>query len=949
MTRGFHKFTSLLLIATLIVVSWPTSTRIASAAPIGQTGDLRVRAREILSKMTPQERVGQLFLVTFKGRDVSEKNVIYDLIVNKHIGGVVLLASNDNFIGPDNILPEIYQLTSSLQNLATIASQTPTRNPSNGQQSLPQYIPLFIGISQEGDSFPNDQILSGLSPLPNLMAIGATWNQNISQRVGQIMGKELSALGFNLYLGPSLDVLEDITNETREDMGARTFGGDPYWVGEMGRAYIEGLHEGSQLKMAVIAKHFPGRGSSDRPPEEEVATVRKSLEQLKQIELAPFFTVTGNSQSPAGTVDGLLVSHIRYQGFQGNIRSTTRPVSLDASAFEQLMNLEEFASWRNNGGVIISDDLGSKAVRKFYDPTGQAFDARQVARNALLAGNDVLYVNNFIATGDPDTYTTLVRTLDLFTQKYQEDPSFAERVDVSVERILMLKLRLYTQLIPEQILPDIQGLDDIGSSSLSLEIAQSSAALLSPSKQELEEIITRPPSLTERVVIFTDSVETRQCGQCAFQYSFPVDGLQKAIMRLYGPQTGGQAFQTKYASYSFFDLYLWLNGNVTETTTALETDLTLADWLIFNPLNVRAANPESNALRRFLDEKMVFYRNKKIVVFAFNVPYQLDATDISKLNAYYGLYSKNPAFLDTAARILFQEFSPNGNSPVSIPGIGYDLISIMSPNPEQVIPLILDSPESKLKITPIAPELTAEPTVIAKFMVGDSLPLKTGVIFDHNGNPVPDGTVVRFTITINGGEIFQFQESTTIQGVARTVYRIQNPGLLEFAVSSDPAFRSSILKLDASVNEAASITEIVPPTATVTPSDTPEPTPTLAPTLTSTPTPTPIETRQTNLVDWMIAMLVTGCVGAGAYWFGNRFSSKRWGVRWALLTGIGGSLAYTFIAAQLPGSPLGSGQQTIGRVLLLTVIGCLVGWISGWIWQEIILRRARRIRTSETK
>ena len=150
-------------------------------------------------------------------------------------------------------------------------------------------------------------------------------------------------------------------------------------VGEMGKAYIKGIHEGSQNRVAVIAKHFPGRGGADRPPEEEVSTVRKSLEQLKQIELAPFFDVTGKSTSKETTADGLLVSHIRYQGFQGNIRATTRPVSLDQSALEQLMSLEQFSSWRSAGGIMVSDDLGSVALQKFYTPTTPYFDARQVA------------------------------------------------------------------------------------------------------------------------------------------------------------------------------------------------------------------------------------------------------------------------------------------------------------------------------------------------------------------------------------------------------------------------------------------------------------------------------------------------------------------------------------------------------------------------------------------
>ena len=108
------------------------------------------------------------------------------------------------------------------------------------------------------------------------------------------------------------------------DLGTRVFGGDPFWVGEMGRAYVSGLHTGSENKLLVVAKHFPGVGGSDRLPEEEVSTVRKSIDQLKQMELAPFFAVSGNAATPESTVDGLLVSHIRYQGFQGNIRATAR-------------------------------------------------------------------------------------------------------------------------------------------------------------------------------------------------------------------------------------------------------------------------------------------------------------------------------------------------------------------------------------------------------------------------------------------------------------------------------------------------------------------------------------------------------------------------------------------------------------------------------------------------
>ncbi len=78
----------------------------------------------------------------------------------------------------------------------------------------------------------------------------------------------------------------------------------------------------------VIAQNFPGTGNSDRSPDDEVATVRKSLDQLTQIELAPFFSVTSLAAGDPGRIDGVMVSHIRYQGFQGNIRATTKPISL---------------------------------------------------------------------------------------------------------------------------------------------------------------------------------------------------------------------------------------------------------------------------------------------------------------------------------------------------------------------------------------------------------------------------------------------------------------------------------------------------------------------------------------------------------------------------------------------------------------------------------------------
>ncbi|HNN12508.1 MAG TPA: glycoside hydrolase family 3 N-terminal domain-containing protein [Anaerolineales bacterium] len=312
------------LLFIFLVSLFPASVQAQASTPPASV-------RLLLEAMTPEERIGQLFLVSFTGIDTGPDSQIYDLITRRHVGGVILLSANDNFTDQDPLV-QTRLLVNNLQQLEWDASLGFTNDQSSAiQTERPEYAPLFIGIAQEGDGYPTDQILSGLTPLPSEMAIGATWNPEFAGNVGEVRGRELSALGFNLFIGPSLDVL-DAPSSSGSDLGTRVFGGDPFWVGTMGSAYVEGLHRGGAGKLLVIAKHFPGVGGADRLPEDEVSTVRKSLEQLKQIELAPFFSVTGNALTPEAAVDGLLVSHIRYQGFQGNIRAATRPISFDPQA-----------------------------------------------------------------------------------------------------------------------------------------------------------------------------------------------------------------------------------------------------------------------------------------------------------------------------------------------------------------------------------------------------------------------------------------------------------------------------------------------------------------------------------------------------------------------------------------------------------------------------------------
>jgi beta-N-acetylhexosaminidase len=889
------------------------------------------KVQAVLASMTPEERVGQLFLVTFDGTVTTPESQIYDLIANRHVGGVVLQAANDNFVGAPDTISAAHQLISDLQNIEAQTNPATPVADANGQPEDHIYIPLFIGISQEGDGAPHDQILSGLTPLPNAMAIGATWKTDMAEQVGEVLGKELSALGFNLFLGPSLDVVESPNPSAQIDLGTRSFGGDPFWVGEMGKAYIAGLHIGSDSKMVVVAKHFPGRGSSDRSPEAEVATVRKSLEQLKQIELPPFFAVT-SAVDPASVADGLLVSHIRYQGFQGNIRATTRPVSLDAAALSDIVALPEFTNWRTNGGLIVSDALGSQAVRDFYSQSGEDFLPRVVARDAFVAGNDLLYVGN-LASADPadDTYTATLRILQFFTQEYKSDPTFAQRVDAAVARILAQKFRMYNLFTVSNVLTSTPSLANIGSSQqVTFDVARNAATLISPDPQELNTLLPAPPNQNDRIVFLTDTSTFQQCHLCVPEEALSTFALQNVVERLYGPGGSAQVFASRLNSFPFSELELMLNG---ESKENIEPSLERANWIVLSLADV--SNKQLELIRRFFSERPNLLRNKNVILFSFTAPYYLDATDISKLTAYYALYSKQPAFIDVAARLLFQQVTLQGASPVSM--VGYDLIYATSPDEAQVIPLALDQGEPSVTLTPAVEStpvtVTAEPTEIPLYRIGDRIALRAGPIFDHNRHIVPDGTVVRFTMSTldeeNGG-ILQQIDATTTAGVARASFAIDKPGKVEISVASEPANISEKLQFDAS-NEGAAVTVVAPePSATSTP---------IIPTVTAIVPTNDLVTLDGHprIGAWLLGLIALFGGASLMYWAASRIITPRWGLRWALCVFLGGLLGYNYLALDLPGAAewIADGAGALG-VLLLILVGEIVGMLIAWAWMRLV-------------
>ncbi len=523
------------------------------------------QVERLLATMSPADRVGQLFVVTFEGDEVGLQSDIADLIVRLRVGGVVLDPRHENFSNDRAVQTsaQVAALTNQLQALAydrllsleqavapplpdtaepdavqsDVAADAPLDEPSflttlppvvvttrtitatqvlsaeatpaspseptsSGVQpasplqsplptlvitstetftesvpvlvaasepvSSPLGIPLLIGIRQAGDDWPATALRSGPSvgpedafvPLPSQMAIGATWNPDYATQVGAITGEQLRAVGVNMLLGPNLDMIEQPVANAN-GIGVQSFGGNPYWVSQMSRAYIAGVHSGSGGRVATIARSFPGQGGSDRPPGQEVATIQKSLEALRTSSLQPFFAVTElpkNSVAPDPAVnsatavdsvtDGVMTANSRYVGVQ-NTAASREPFSV-SPGLSTLLQSSEIAPWREQG-IVMSDALGLPAIRRFYDPTLQTFPQRQVAAAAFTAGHDLLYLAQFSADGEwASQRDNIEDVINLFRARYADpNTNFSAQVDERVRRILRLKLELYGLLADE--------------------------------------------------------------------------------------------------------------------------------------------------------------------------------------------------------------------------------------------------------------------------------------------------------------------------------------------------------------------------------------------------------------------------------------------------------------------------------------------------------------------
>jgi beta-N-acetylhexosaminidase len=772
-----RHFIILLVIVGLVLLP-------ASAHVVAQSPDDRVE--RILAAMSVEQRVGQLFMVDFLGAEAKPDSAIAHLIRDYHVGAVYLTWLNGNITNETGTPAQVARLTNSLQQLACDDTRLP---------DVADCVPLFVAVDHEGDSYPRTHLRQGATQIPSAMAIGATWSEDDAQLVGEVVGHELSAVGVNMLLGPVVDVLERPHPEGGGDLSLRVLGGDPTWVGMLGRAYIRGVHHGSGGRMLTVAKHFPGHGSSDRDPDQEVSTVSKSLDDLKRSDLVPFFAVTAAGPDK-GMTDALMPSHIRYRGFQGDVSQLTRPISLDPEGMRAFMSLPQLEVWRRSG-LVVADALGVPALQSYYDPTRSTFPARQAAKDALLAGDDLLPIVLYARERDYNgkQLPNMLDTIAYFRDEYRANPLFRQRADDAVRHILSAKLQLYPDLSPQSTQVDVaQASTMVGQRDSAMRgVIQDALTVISP---EGGRKLSSSPRSNDDILILG-----------CFRGCLPGDtisetAIQDTIVRLYGPAGSGQIDPAHVHTIQFDTLDALMSKRLSPgDSDEYRKMIADADWIVLGIVAyLPDAIPATGAYKRFLRDPSFDLRNKKLIAVAYSAPYYLDATEIGKLTAYLAVYSKVMPAVEVSVRALFGELPARGLSPVSVPGMNYDLASQLQPDPAQRI--VLDVPSSQA------------------WHEGDSLVVRAGPIYDRNGHLMRDGTVVDFSAQYHelGVALAPQVITPTQDGLAAAAFRLTLTGPLDLVAQSGAA-RSEPVQL------------VVAPAAS------PAPTITLPPTLIPTPLP----------------------------------------------------------------------------------------------------------------
>lgn len=289
----------------------------------------------LLSGLTTEEKVGQLFLARCRKETAAED------IAQYHLGGLVLFDRD-----------------------------TEDETPESLRQTLERYqkaatIPLLIAVDEEGGSVVriSDKPAFRDAPFSSPRSLYEGGGMEALRTAEVEKDALLSDLGINVNLAPVCD----ITTDPAAFLYDRSLGQSPELTCQWVQIAVE---EGQTYGIGCVLKHFPGYGNN-ADTHVGIAIENRSLEELEAQDLLPF---AAGMEAGCGAV---MMSHIQVTALDAEY-----PASLSPAVHRYVRETMGY------NGVLVTDDLVMDAISVPYG-IGEA------AVLAVLAGNDLLISSDF--------------------------------------------------------------------------------------------------------------------------------------------------------------------------------------------------------------------------------------------------------------------------------------------------------------------------------------------------------------------------------------------------------------------------------------------------------------------------------------------------------------------------------------------------------------------------
>ena len=351
------------------------------------------RVEDLLSRMTLEEKAGQLMCLMgwdsyqINGKKVTTSEKFRHEMDSLHVGMYWAVFRAD---------PWTQKTIANGLNPA-LAAQAANAMQRYAIEHTRLGIPIFLA-----EEAPHGHMAIGATVFPTGLGMAATWDPELMQQAGSVIGKEIRLQGGHISYGPVLDLARD----PRWSRVEETMGEDPYLSSEMGAAMVRGLGGGDlSLPYSTITtlKHFIAYGTTEGGQNGARSIV--GPRELKQVFLTPF----------KRAIDaGALSVMTAYNSLDGVPCTSNRQLLTDVLRGE----------WNFKRGMVVSDLFSIDGLKGTHHTAANWQDA---AIQALQAGVDVDLGGN--------CFTDLVDAVK--NGKVKE-----AALDQAVERVLRLKFEM---------------------------------------------------------------------------------------------------------------------------------------------------------------------------------------------------------------------------------------------------------------------------------------------------------------------------------------------------------------------------------------------------------------------------------------------------------------------------------------------------------------------------